>query len=89
MTKKQITASEMGSRGGRVRAARYGKRTLSEWAKQGGRPAKLDHEALAKLQELLAKGKSQSECAEVLDVSSRTIGRIVARMKESDDALAS
>ena len=89
MAKKQITASEMGSRGGRARAARYGKRVLSEWAKQGGRPAKLDHEAVARLRDLLAKGKSQTECGVMLGVSARTIGRIVARMKRSNDAEAS
>jgi general stress protein YciG len=29
---------EAGRKGGKARAAKYDKRTLSEWAKKGGRP---------------------------------------------------
>ncbi len=31
-------AQELGRRGGRARAAKYGKETLSWWGKKGGRP---------------------------------------------------
>jgi transposase len=41
----------------------------------------LDQEDLARLGKLLASGKSQGECATILGVSLRTIGRVVARMK--------
>jgi hypothetical protein len=33
-------AREFARRGGKARAARYGKATLSKWAKLGGRPPK-------------------------------------------------
>ena len=45
----------------------------------------LDRKALARLQKLLSAGKSQAVCATVLGVSVRTIGRVVARFKASDD----
>jgi len=45
----------------------------------------LDRKALAHLEALLHHGKSQVECAKVLAVSVRTIGRVVARFKASDD----
>ena len=32
--------AKLGRKGGRARAARYGKAKLSEWAKKGGRPPK-------------------------------------------------
>jgi hypothetical protein len=76
---QEWTASEMGRKGGKTRAERFSKRQIAEWGKQGGRPTKIGGEALARLRELLAKGKSQGECAEALGVSVRTIGRIVAR----------
>ena len=78
---KEWTASEMGRKGGKSRAERFSKRQISAWGKQGGRPAKLDTESLARLRELVAKGKSQAECSEALGVSLRTIGRAVARLK--------
>jgi hypothetical protein len=31
---------EIASKGGKARAAKYGKETLSRWAKKGGRPPK-------------------------------------------------
>ena len=31
---------KIGRRGGKARAAKYNKATLSKWAKKGGRPAK-------------------------------------------------
>ena len=52
-----------------------------KWGKEGGRPASLDRKDLARLEALLHQGKSQAECAKVLGVSVRTIGRFVARMK--------
>ena len=33
-------ASAMGKKGGKARAAKYDHKTLSEWAKKGGRPRK-------------------------------------------------
>jgi transcriptional regulator with XRE-family HTH domain len=39
-------------------------------------------DALARLRGLLAKGKSQGECAEALGVSTRTIGRILAQERK-------
>jgi general stress protein YciG len=32
--------AEMASKGGKARAAKYDKKTLSQWAKKGGRPPK-------------------------------------------------
>ena len=32
--------TKLGRKGGRARAAKYGKATLSKWAKKGGRPQK-------------------------------------------------
>jgi hypothetical protein len=85
---QEWTASDMGRKGGRSRAERFTKRQIVEWGKQGGRPAKLDGKALKRLRELLAKGKSQGECAEALGVSTRTIGRFVARLKVTDETKA-
>jgi hypothetical protein len=86
MAKKQVTASEIGKLGGRARAARHSKRELSEWAKLGGRTAKLDGEALSQIEAMLRQGKSQSDCAAALGVSTRTIGRAVARMKTENSS---
>ena len=79
---QEWTASKMGHKGGKVRAERFSKRQIAEWGKQGGRPTKIDGEALARLRGLLAKGKSQGECAEALGVSTRTIGRILAQERK-------
>jgi hypothetical protein len=79
---QEWTASKMGHKGGKTRAKRFTKRQISEWGKLGGRPAKIGGDARARLRELLAKGKSQGECAEALGVSTRTIGRIVAQERE-------
>lgn len=38
--KKELTASEMGRRGGRATAKKYSKEQLSKWGKLGGRPKK-------------------------------------------------
>jgi DNA invertase Pin-like site-specific DNA recombinase len=81
---KGITASEMGKRGGTTRAKRYSKDQLRKWGKLGGRPAKLDRRAVARLRKLLASGTSQAESARLLDVSTRTVGRVIARMAVND-----
>jgi hypothetical protein len=51
------------------------------WGKRGGRPGKLDRKGLEALKRLLATGTIQAECAAILGVSVRTIGRVVARMR--------
>lgn len=38
--KKSKAAQELGRKGGKARAAKYDKKTLSKWAKLGGRPKK-------------------------------------------------
>ena len=67
--------------GGRARVARYTREQLREFARDAGRPAKLDRKGLATLKRLLATGTTQSECAAIMGVSVRTIGRAVARMR--------
>lgn len=79
MGEKPMTVVEMARMGGIARAKAHGKAQIQAWGKQGGRPGKLDRKALALLRRLLASGKSQAECARVLGVSVRTIGRVVAR----------
>lgn len=37
---KPMTITEFARLGGKARAQKYGKATLSKWAKKGGRPAK-------------------------------------------------
>jgi hypothetical protein len=81
MTEKPMTVAEMARIGGLGRAKAYSKAQLRAWGKQGGRPAKLDRKALARLKQLLAAGKSQAECAADLGVSVRSIGRGVAKMR--------
>ena len=81
---KELTVREMASMGGRARANTYPKAQLRTWGKQGGRPVSLDRKTLARLGALLRRGKSQAECATILGVSVRTIGRGVARIKASD-----
>ena len=82
---KELTVREMASMGGRARAKAHSKAQLRTWGKQGGRPASLDGKALAQLRGLLRAGKSQAECATILGVSVRTVGRVVARFKASDN----
>src|SRR5438477_899307 len=81
MAKKPVTVAEMASMGGRARAAKYSHEEISEFAKDAGRPAKLDGRARRRLRQLLAAGRSQAECATELGVSPRTVGRAVARMR--------
>lgn len=56
-----------------------GKAELPAWGRQGGRPVKLDRKDVARVRKLLARGQTQAECAAVLGVSVRTIGRFVAQ----------
>jgi hypothetical protein len=37
--------AKLGRKGGKTRAAKYSKATLSKWAKKGGRPKKGKHHA--------------------------------------------
>jgi hypothetical protein len=71
--------------GGVARAKAYSKAQLRAWGEEGGRPVALDRKALARLRKLLRAGKSQAECATTFGVSVRTIGRVVARFKASDN----
>jgi hypothetical protein len=75
----------MARMGGLARAKSHSKAELRAWGEQGGRPGKLDRKALARLQKLLSAGKSQTDCAAILGVSVRTVGRVVARFEASDD----
>ena len=81
MGKQPMTVAEMASMGGRARAAKYTTEQLRKFAKGAGRPAKLDGRARRRLRRWLAAGRSQAECAAELGVSTRTIGRAVARMR--------
>jgi len=81
MSEKPMTVTEMARMGGIARAKVHSKAELRKW---GGRPGKLDREARARLRKLLASGKSQAECAAMLGVSVRTVGRVVARMKRRE-----
>jgi hypothetical protein len=74
-----MTVAEMARMGGLARAKAHNKAQLRPWGKRGGRPVKLDRKGLTRLKRLLAAGKSQAECATILGVSVRTIGRVVAR----------
>jgi len=76
-----MTVAEMASMGGRARAAKFSTDQLREFAKNAGRPAKLDRRGLSQLRRLLAAGRSQTECARLLGVSVRTIGRAIARTR--------
>jgi hypothetical protein len=87
MGKKPMTVAEMARMGGIARAKARTKAELRAWGKEGGRPASLDGKAIARLRGLLGAGKSQAECATILGVSVRTIGRVVARIKASDNHL--
>jgi hypothetical protein len=87
MNEKPMTVAEMARMGGLARAKAHSKTQLRVWGKRGGRPAVLDGKAQGRLVKLLAEGKSHGECAKVLGLSVRTIGRAVARMKASDNSL--
>jgi hypothetical protein len=82
---KELTVREMARMGGAARAKAHSKAEIRAWGKEGGRPVTLDRKALARLRKLLSAGKTQAECATILGVSVRTVGRVVARFKASDD----
>jgi len=84
MSEEPMTVSEMARMGGVARAKAHSKVELRKWGKRGGRPAKLDRKGLATLKRLLATGTTQAECAAILGVSVRTIGRAVARAKNEE-----
>ena len=84
---KELTVREMARMGGLARAKAYSKAQLRAWGRQGGRPTTLDRKARARLQRLLASRRSQAECASILGVSVRTVGRAVARMKRGENEL--
>jgi hypothetical protein len=86
MSEKPMTVAEMARMGGIARAKAHSKAQLRKWGKHGGRPARLDAKALARLEVLLQRGTSQGKCAKVFGVSVRTIGRAVARMRPSKNA---
>ena len=81
MSEKPMTVTEMARMGGLARAKARSKAEIRAWGKTGGRPGKLDRRARARLRKLRAIGKSQTECASILGVSPRTVGRAVSRMK--------
>jgi hypothetical protein len=83
MSEKPMTVAEMARMGGLARAKVHSKAQLRAWGEQGGRPPLIDPRGVSRLKKMLAKGKSQAECATILEVSVRTIGRVVARMKGS------
>ena len=87
MGEKPLTVTEMARMGGLARAKAYSKAQIRAWGKQGGRPEKLGRAALARLRKLLARGKSQAECARLFAVSVRTIGRALARMEKRGKTL--
>jgi len=76
---KELTARDMASMGGRARAEKYSKRQLRAWAKLAGRKPKLSAEEWAELFAMLKAGKTQDECAREFNISTRTIGRAVAK----------
>jgi hypothetical protein len=84
MSEKPMTVTEMARMGGIARAKAHTKAELRAWGRQGGRPGKLDRKARARLRKLLASGKGQAECATMLGVSVRTVGRLVARMRRGE-----
>jgi len=77
MGEKPMTVTEMACMGGLARAKAHSKAQIMAWGRQGGRPGKLDRKALARLEKMLATGRSQGECALLFGVSIRTIGRAV------------
>jgi hypothetical protein len=81
MGKKPMTVTEMARMGGRARAEKHTHEELREFAKDAGRPMKLDRKARRKLEQMLAACMTQAECAAELGVSTRTISRAVARMR--------
>ena len=81
MAKRPKTVEEMARMGGLSRATKYPRKQLRDWAKLGGRPPALTDPK--RLKDLLRQGKSHEECAQVLGISVRTVGRAVAKLKSS------
>jgi hypothetical protein len=82
MGERQITASEMGRKGGTTRANRYSRAQIRAWGKLGGRPQKLDGAALVRLRSMLGHGQSKAEAAKRLGISVRTLDRYLARVRD-------
>jgi len=78
---KELTVRGMASMGGRDRSEMYSKRQLKAWAKLGGRKPKLSEKEWARLFAMLKAGKTQTECAREFGISTRTIGRAVAKKR--------
>jgi DNA invertase Pin-like site-specific DNA recombinase len=76
---KELTVREMASMGGRARSEKYSKRQIRAWAKLGGRKPKLTEKEWGRLFAMLKAGKTQTECAREFGISTRTIGRAVAK----------
>jgi len=76
---RELTVREMASMGGRARAEQYSKRQLRAWAKLAGRKPKLSAQEWEELFAMLKAGKNQDECAREFNISTRTIGRAVAK----------
>jgi hypothetical protein len=79
---KELTQREMASMGAKALRQKYSKRQLKTWAAMGGRPVKLSDKDRARLLEMLRAGKTQEECGSEFGVSSRTIGRTLARLRK-------
>jgi len=86
MSEKPMTVAEMARMGGLARAKAHSKAQLRKWGKEGGGPVSLVRKALARLEALLHRGKSQVECAKVFGVSARTVGRAVVQIKADSTA---
>jgi hypothetical protein len=78
MSEKPMTVAEMARMGGLARAKAHSKAQIRAWGKQGGRPQVLNRKVQTRLVKMLREGKTQAECAAVLRVSVRTIGRFVS-----------
>ena len=69
----------MGRKGGKTRAAKYSKRELRAFAKDAGRKPKLDDREWAAVFAMLKAGKTRVECGRDFGISTRTIGRAIAK----------
>ena len=76
-----MTAAEIARIGGVAKGKAHSKAQLRKWGKSGGRPEKLDRKGLATSEKAAGNSTTQAECAAILGVSVRTIGRAVARMR--------
>jgi hypothetical protein len=79
-----MTVSEMVHTGVATAKAQR-KAQFRKWGKRGGRSARLGRKAVSRLTRMLGEGMSQAECATVLGVSVRTIGRAVARTRSGEN----